>query len=138
MISSVGGSAALREFIGRSLADFMRSRDETDPVEAVCDLLVETDLAAGFVAHGGSTEDGLRQCITHPAHLASTDAVLVGRPAPALVWHLSALPGPLRARGARAGAGGLHPAHDLCARGVLWVARSWRDSRGTGGGPRAL
>jgi N-acyl-D-amino-acid deacylase len=82
MISSVGGSSALREFIGRSLADFMQSRDEADPVEAVCDLLVETDLAAGFVAHGGSTEEGLRQCITHPAHLASTDAVLVGRPHP--------------------------------------------------------
>jgi N-acyl-D-amino-acid deacylase len=82
MISSVGGSTGLREFIGRSFADFMQARDEADPVEAVCDLLVETDLAAGFIAHGGSTEEGLRQCITHPAHLASTDAVLVGRPHP--------------------------------------------------------
>jgi N-acyl-D-amino-acid deacylase len=82
MISSVGDSVALREFIGRSLADFMQARSYADPVDAVCDLLVETDLAAGFVAHGGSTEDGLRQCISHPAHLASTDAVLVGRPHP--------------------------------------------------------
>jgi N-acyl-D-amino-acid deacylase len=48
----------------------------------VCDLLLETDLAAGFVSHGGSTEESLRECIQHPAHLASTDAVLVGRPHP--------------------------------------------------------
>ncbi|MBV9599904.1 MAG: D-aminoacylase [Chloroflexi bacterium] len=82
MISSVGEAAALGEFIGRSLADFMQARGYADPVDAVCDLLVETDLAAGFIAHGGSTEDGLRQCITHAAHLASTDAVLVGRPHP--------------------------------------------------------
>ena len=82
MISGVGESEPLREFVGRSLADFMRARGHSDPVDAVCDLLVESDLTAGFVAHGGSTEDGLRQCITHPAHLVATDAVLVGRPHP--------------------------------------------------------
>ncbi len=82
MISSVGGSAALAGFVGRSLADFMQAREVSDPVDAVCDLLVESDLAAGFIAHGGSTEDGLRACMTHPAQLASTDAVLVGQPHP--------------------------------------------------------
>jgi N-acyl-D-amino-acid deacylase len=82
LISGVGESVALSEFVGRSLADFMHARGVADPVDAVCDLLVESELAAGFIAHGGSTEDGLRACITHPAHLASTDAVLVGRPHP--------------------------------------------------------
>ncbi len=82
VISGVGESATLGEFVGQSFADFMRARDLTDPVDAMCDLLLESDLAAGFIAHGGSTEEGLRACITHPAQLASTDAVLVGRPHP--------------------------------------------------------
>jgi N-acyl-D-amino-acid deacylase len=60
----------------------MQARGVTDPVDAICDLVAESDLAAGFIAHGGSTEDGLRACIKHPAQLASTDAVLVGRAHP--------------------------------------------------------
>jgi N-acyl-D-amino-acid deacylase len=67
---------------GQSLAALMDARGASDPVEAVCDLLIETELAAGFVSHGGSTEESLQACIQHPAHLASTDAVLVGRPHP--------------------------------------------------------
>jgi N-acyl-D-amino-acid deacylase len=82
IISNVGQSEPLRDFVGRSLADLMQARDQSDPVEAVCDLLLESDLAASFIAHGGSSEDGLRKCIVHPVHLASTDAVLVGRPHP--------------------------------------------------------
>jgi N-acyl-D-amino-acid deacylase len=82
LISSVGETDTLVDFVGQSLADLMLARGQPDPVDAVCDLLVESNLAAGFVAHGGSTEDGLRQCIAHPAQLASTDAVLVGRPHP--------------------------------------------------------
>jgi N-acyl-D-amino-acid deacylase len=79
VISSVGTttSDALRGYEGRSLAWIMEARDVSDPVDAVCDLLLATDLAAGFVAQGG-TEESLRACIAHPAHLASTDAVLVG------------------------------------------------------------
>jgi N-acyl-D-amino-acid deacylase len=82
MISGMGESATLREFVGRSFADFMQARGVADPVDAICDLVAESDLAAGFIAHGGSTEDGLRACIRHPAQLASTDAVLVGRAHP--------------------------------------------------------
>jgi N-acyl-D-amino-acid deacylase len=82
MISSVGEAEMLRAHIGQSLAAFMHARAFDDPVDAVCELLIESNLAAGFVAHGGSTEEGLRACISHPAHLASTDAVLVGRPHP--------------------------------------------------------
>src|SRR6185437_7800160 len=82
VISGVGESATLSDFVGRSFADFMQARRLTDPVDAMCDLLLESDLAAGFIAHGGSTEDGLRACIAHPEQLASTDAVLVGRPHP--------------------------------------------------------
>lgn len=70
------------DMAGKSLASVMEARGESDPVETVCDLLVESELAAGFISHGGSTEDSLRACIQHPAHLASTDAVLVGRPHP--------------------------------------------------------
>jgi len=82
VISSVGASSTLSQLVGCSLADFMQARDCADPVDAMCDLLIESDLAAGFIAHGGSTEEGLRACISHPAHVASTDAVLVGRPHP--------------------------------------------------------
>jgi N-acyl-D-amino-acid deacylase len=82
MISSVGESEALHAYVGQSLSAFMQGGGFDDPVEAVCELLIGSDLAAGFIAHGGSTEDGLRACISHPAHLASTDAVLVGRPHP--------------------------------------------------------
>jgi N-acyl-D-amino-acid deacylase len=82
MISNVGDAEGLRAYVGQSLEAFMQARRFNDPVEAVCELLIESDLAAGFVAHGGSSEAGLRACITHPAHLASTDAVLVGRPHP--------------------------------------------------------
>jgi N-acyl-D-amino-acid deacylase len=82
LISSVGEAEAIRTYEGRSLEWVMRERGQSDPVEAICDLLVETDLAVGFVAQGG-TEEGLQACISHPAHLASTDAVLVGgRPHP--------------------------------------------------------
>jgi N-acyl-D-amino-acid deacylase len=82
IISTVGAADALRSYEGRSLEWVMRERGQSDPVEAICDLLLDTDLAAGFVGRGG-TEESLRACITHPAHLASTDAVLVGgRPHP--------------------------------------------------------
>jgi N-acyl-D-amino-acid deacylase len=82
VITSVGANEDLRTCEGRSLAGVMQSRGQADPLEVVCDLLVETELAIGFISHGGSTEDGLRECIRHPAHLASSDAVLVGRPHP--------------------------------------------------------
>lgn len=82
IISCVGKADDLHSYEGRSLKWVMHERGETDPVEAICDLLLETDLAVGYVAQGG-TEDSLRACIAHPAHLASTDAVLVGgRPHP--------------------------------------------------------
>jgi len=82
VISTVGDADGLRGYEGRSLEWVMRERGQADPVEAICDLLLETDLAVGFVGQGG-TEDSLRACIAHPAQLASTDAVLVGgRPHP--------------------------------------------------------
>jgi N-acyl-D-amino-acid deacylase len=82
VISTVGSADTLQSYEGRSLEWVMRDRGQSDPVEAICDLLLETDLAVGFVAQGGD-EDSLRACIAHPAHLASTDAVLVGgRPHP--------------------------------------------------------
>ena len=82
VISCIGEADALRGYEGRSLEWVMRERRQSDPVDAICDLLLETDLAVGYVAQGG-TEDSLRACIAHPAHLASTDAVLVGgRPHP--------------------------------------------------------
>jgi N-acyl-D-amino-acid deacylase len=77
IISTVGDADALRGYEGRSLEWAMRERQQSDPVDAICDLLLDTDLAIGFVGQGG-TEDSLRACIAHPAHLASTDAVLVG------------------------------------------------------------
>ena len=55
----------------------MHGRAQTDPVEAVCDLLLETDLAIGWIGFGG-TETELQTCLRHPAHLVSTDGCLVG------------------------------------------------------------
>ena len=81
VIGNVGAAAVLRPYLGRSLGSIMRERGQQDPVDTVCDLLLETDLAAGFIAHGG-TEESLRECILHPAHMVSTDALLIGRPHP--------------------------------------------------------
>lgn len=81
VIANVGDAAALQQYLGRSLGSIMRERGQHDPVDTVCDFLLETDLAAGFIAHGG-TEKSLQACMRHPAHMASTDAILVGRPHP--------------------------------------------------------
>lgn len=68
---------SLRAYEGRSLADVLAERG-TDVVETICDLLLETDLAAGWISHGGGTEEDLLACMRHPAHMASTDGILVG------------------------------------------------------------
>src|SRR5215472_15543702 len=56
VITSVGANEFLRGYEGRSLAWVMEQRGQSDALEVVCDLLLETELAIGFVAHGGSTE----------------------------------------------------------------------------------
>ena len=55
----------------------MQQRGQSDPVDAVCDLILETELAIGWVGQGG-TEEELQACLRHPAHMASTDGCLVG------------------------------------------------------------
>jgi N-acyl-D-amino-acid deacylase len=76
-VTTVGAADHLTDYEGRSLAWIMARRGQPDPVEAVCDLLLETDLAIGWIGHSG-TEDELQTCLRHPAHMVSTDGCLVG------------------------------------------------------------
>ena len=77
LVTTVGPAEHLTDYEGQSLAWIMHGRAQTDPVEAVCDLLLETDLAIGWIGFSG-TETELQTCLRHPAHLVSTDGCLVG------------------------------------------------------------
>ena len=52
------------------------------PIDFVCDLLVEEELGVPSIAHIGN-EENVRTIMTHPAHTAGSDGILVGdRPHP--------------------------------------------------------
>jgi N-acyl-D-aspartate/D-glutamate deacylase len=52
------------------------------PIDVLCDLLVEEELGVACIAHIGN-EEKVRTIMTHPAHTAGSDGILVGdRPHP--------------------------------------------------------
>jgi N-acyl-D-amino-acid deacylase len=52
------------------------------PIDFLCDLLVEEKLGVSCIAHIGN-EENVRTVMTHPAHTAGSDGILVGeRPHP--------------------------------------------------------
>jgi N-acyl-D-amino-acid deacylase len=66
---------------GRTLGDVVRDRD-TDPVDVLCDLLLEENLRVNQVTPGPWTES-LRDFIRHPVGMIGTDSTFVAdRPSP--------------------------------------------------------
>ncbi len=80
----VVGGARRREnerWIGMSIADAAEAAGKR-PIDFVCDLLVEEELGVPSIAHIGN-EENVRTIMTHPAHTAGSDGILVGeRPHP--------------------------------------------------------
>jgi N-acyl-D-amino-acid deacylase len=63
-------------FEGRSIAEVSERMDK-DPVDAVCDLLVEEDLEVCYVSAGGNLAT-LPKFVSHPLSMVGSDAVLIG------------------------------------------------------------
>jgi N-acyl-D-amino-acid deacylase len=66
---------------GRSIAE-RAAEAGARPIDLVCDVLVEENLGVACIAHTGN-EENVRTIMTHPAHMAGSDGILVGdRPHP--------------------------------------------------------
>ncbi len=71
----------LLQWEGRTLGEVVRDRDG-DPVDVLCDLLLEEDLRVNQVTPGPWTET-LRDFIRHPVGMIGTDSTFVGeKPSP--------------------------------------------------------
>jgi N-acyl-D-amino-acid deacylase len=75
VISGVRGEAA-RRWIGRSVAESAAEAGRR-PIDFVCELLAEEELGVACIAHIGN-EENVRTIMTHPAHTAGSDGILVG------------------------------------------------------------
>jgi N-acyl-D-amino-acid deacylase len=70
-----------QRWIGRDIAG-AASEAGARPIDFLCDLLVEEELGVACIAHIGN-EENVRTIMTHPAHTAGSDGILVGdRPHP--------------------------------------------------------
>ena len=68
-------------WIGKSVAEAAAEAGKR-PVDFVCELLVEEELGVPSIAHIGN-EENVRTIMTHPAHMAGSDGIIVGeRPHP--------------------------------------------------------
>jgi N-acyl-D-amino-acid deacylase len=79
----IGGARLPRNerWIGRSVAD-AAAEAEARPIDFLCDLLVEEELGVSSIVHIGN-EENVRMIMTHPAHTAGSDGILIGeRPHP--------------------------------------------------------
>jgi N-acyl-D-amino-acid deacylase len=73
--------AANERWIGRSVGDAAAEAGER-PIDFLCELLVAEELGVSCIAHIGN-EENVRTIMTHPAHTAGSDGILVGeRPHP--------------------------------------------------------
>ena len=70
------GSDKNKEWEGRSLVDLARAQSK-DMVDAICDLLIEENLEAAFVARTGNP-DNIRAIVRHPAQMVGSDGLLTG------------------------------------------------------------
>ncbi len=74
-------SPGLLEWEGRTLGEMIAERGD-DPVDVLCDLLIEEDLRVNQVTPGPWTET-LRDFIRHPVGMIGTDSTFVGdKPSP--------------------------------------------------------
>ncbi|MCE2456495.1 MAG: D-aminoacylase [Dehalococcoidia bacterium] len=64
------------QYDGRSIAEIAEMRKQ-DPVDALCDLLIEEDLQTCYVAEG-LNQKTLPAFVTHPLSMVGSDAVLLG------------------------------------------------------------
>lgn len=64
------------QYEGRSIAEIAEMRKQ-DPVDALCDLLIEEDLQTCYVAEG-LNQKTLPTFVTHPLSMVGSDAVLLG------------------------------------------------------------
>jgi N-acyl-D-amino-acid deacylase len=64
------------QYEGRSIAEIAEMRRQ-DPVDALCDLLIEEDLQTCYVAEG-LNQKTLPAFVTHPLSMVGSDAVLLG------------------------------------------------------------
>jgi N-acyl-D-amino-acid deacylase len=70
-----------RRYIGLSVGD-AASLADARPIDFFCDLLAAEELGVSCVSHSGN-EENVRMTMTHPAHTAGSDGILVGeRPHP--------------------------------------------------------
>jgi N-acyl-D-amino-acid deacylase len=70
-----------QRWVGRSIAEAAAEAGRR-PIDFLCDLLVEEELGVACIAHIGN-EENVRTIMTHAAHTAGSDAILVGdRPHP--------------------------------------------------------
>jgi N-acyl-D-amino-acid deacylase len=70
-----------RPFEGRTLGDVVDATGK-DPVDALCDLLLDEDLGPNEVTPGPHT-DGIRRFLRHPIGMVGTDSTFVGaKPSP--------------------------------------------------------
>ncbi|MFO8059314.1 MAG: D-aminoacylase [Bacillota bacterium] len=81
VISWVAGQAN-EHLVGQSIGDISRETGE-DPVDVVCDLLLEEQLEVTMIAHYGS-EENLEKVLAHPVTVVGTDGIYGGRPHPRL------------------------------------------------------
>jgi N-acyl-D-amino-acid deacylase len=80
VISGVRTAPAGR-WVGRNVADAAAEVGRR-PIDFVCELLVQEELGVACIAHIGN-EENVRTIMTHPAHTAGSDGILVGeRPHP--------------------------------------------------------
>ena len=64
------------QYEGRSIAEIAEMRSQ-NPVDALCDLLIEEDLQTCYVAEG-LNQKTLPAFVTHPLSMVGSDAVLLG------------------------------------------------------------
>jgi N-acyl-D-amino-acid deacylase len=64
------------QYEGRTVAEIAEMRKQ-DPVDALCDLLIEEDLQTCYVAEG-LNQKTLPAFVTHPLSMVGSDAVLLG------------------------------------------------------------
>jgi N-acyl-D-amino-acid deacylase len=64
------------QYEGRSIAEVAAMRDQ-DPVDALCDLLLDEDLQVSYVSAGGNGST-LPKFVAHPLSMVGSDAVLIG------------------------------------------------------------
>ena len=69
-------SAKNKEWEGRSLGDLARHQGKR-MVDAICDLLIEENLAVAFVARTGNP-DNIRAIAQHPAQMVGSDGLMTG------------------------------------------------------------